>query len=131
FISEVASLFGGWPVKVAVVMTAASLLLFAANTAIIGSYHVFLALAGGGFLPKFITRRNIQFGTPHIAILIATAVPIAIVLATHGHMVLLGDMYAFGLLGAFTLSSLSVDVLRWRHGRRGGVFWLGVFTTLV
>lgn len=131
FISELAVLYGGWPVKVAVVMTAASLLLFAANTAIIGGYHVFLALAGGGFLPQFITRRNIQFGTPHIAILIATAVPIVIVLATKGHMVLLGDMYAFGLLGAFTLSSLSVDVLRWRHNRRGVVFWVGVFTTVM
>ena len=129
FISELAAVCGGWPLKLAVVTTAASLLLFAANTAIIGGYHVFLALAGGGFLPQVITRRNVQFGTPHIAILIATAVPIAIVLATRGHMVLLGDMYAFGLLGAFTLSSLSVDVLRWRRGRRGFEFWIGVFTT--
>jgi amino acid transporter len=131
FISELAVLYGGWPFKLAVVTTAASLLLFAANTAIIGGYHVFLALAGGGFLPQVITRRNVQFGTPHIAILIATAVPIAIVLATHGHMVLLGDMYAFGLLGAFTLSSVSVDVLRWRRGRHGLEFWIGVVTTLM
>jgi amino acid transporter len=131
FVSELASLYGGWPIKLAVVVTAASLLLFAANTAIIGGYHVFLALAGGGFLPQVITRRNVQFGTPHIAILIATAVPIAIVLATRGHMVLLGDMYAFGLLGAFTLSSVSVDVLRWRRRRRDAVFAIGVLTTII
>jgi nucleotide-binding universal stress UspA family protein len=44
-------------------------------------------------------------------------------------MVLLGDMYAFGLLGAFALSSVSLDVLRWRVRRRGPTFWVGVFTS--
>jgi nucleotide-binding universal stress UspA family protein len=42
---------------------------------------------------------------------------------------LLGDMYAFGLLGAFTLSSISLDVIRWRARQRGPMFWLGVFTS--
>jgi amino acid transporter len=129
FISALAEIHGGWPLTLSVVATATTLLVFAANTAIIGSYHVFLALAEGGFLPRVITRRNIQFGTPHVAILVATVVPIAIVMATQGHMVLLGDMYAFGLLGAFSLSSLSLDVIRWRLRRRGPMFWLGVATT--
>jgi amino acid transporter len=129
FISELGATFGGWPITVSVVTTATSLLLFAANTAIIGGYHVFLALAAGGFLPRVVTRRNVQFGTPHIAITVATVVPILIVLATRGHMVLLGDMYAFGLLGAFALSSVSLDVIRWRLRRRGVAFWLGVLTS--
>jgi len=129
FISELGAVYGGWPVLISVVATAASLLLFAANTAIIGGYHVFLALAQGGFLPRVVTRRNVQFGTPHVAIIVATIVPVLIVLATHGHMVLLGDMYAFGLLGAFALSSISVDVIRWRLQRRGPVFWVGILTT--
>jgi amino acid transporter/nucleotide-binding universal stress UspA family protein len=131
FVSELGQLFGGWPAKLAVVATATSLLVFAANTAIIGAYHVFLALAAGGFLPRAITRRNLQFGTPHVAILIATVVPVAIVLATRGRMVLLGDMYAFGLLGAFALSSVSLDVVRWRLRRRGPMFWIGLLTSLV
>ncbi len=42
FISEVAMVSGGLGLKLAVVMTRIELLLFAANTAIIGSYHVFL-----------------------------------------------------------------------------------------
>jgi len=131
FISQLAQLHGGWPMMLAVVATATSLLIFAANTAIIGSYHVFLALADGGFLPRVVTRRNRQFSTPHVAIAIATVVPVAIVLATSGHMVLLGDMYAFGLLGAFTLSSVSLDVIRWRAHERGPVFWIGVLTSLM
>jgi nucleotide-binding universal stress UspA family protein len=40
-------------------------------------------------------------------------------------------MYAFGLLGAFVFSSLSLDVIRWRLGRRDFGFWVGVLTTAV
>src|SRR6185369_16482400 len=45
FISELGVLWGGFSIKALVVSTASVLLLFAANTAIIGGYHVFLALA--------------------------------------------------------------------------------------
>jgi hypothetical protein len=48
---------------------------------------------------------------------------------TQGKLALLGDMYAFGLLGAFVFSSLSLDVIRWRLGRRDLGFWIGLFTT--
>ncbi len=126
FISELGMVVGGLTTKVAVVMTATTLLLFAANTAIIGGYHVFLALAQQGFLPRPILVRNRTFGTPHVAIAITTVVPMAVVIATQGQMVLLGDMYAFGLLGAFVLSSLGLDVMRWRLHRRGVNFYVGV-----
>ncbi len=129
FISELGLLSGGFGVKLAVVLTASTLLLFASNTAIIGSYHVFLALANRGFLPQVIALRNAAFNTPHIAILISTSVPILVILMTQGKLVLLGDMYAFGLLGAFVFSSLSLDVIRWRLGRRDFGFWVGIFTT--
>jgi amino acid transporter/nucleotide-binding universal stress UspA family protein len=131
FISELGMVVGGFGVKLAVVMTASTLLLFASNTAIIGAYHVFLALARQGFLPKIIELRNRPFNTPYIAVLIATSVPIALILFTRGEMILLGDMYAFGLLGAFVFSSFSLDTIRWRLGRRDVGFWIGVFTTVM
>jgi amino acid transporter/nucleotide-binding universal stress UspA family protein len=131
FISELGLVVGGIGIKLAVVLTASTLLLFASNTAIIGSYHVFLALARQGFLPKILELRNRPFNTPHIAVLIATSVPTLIILLTRGQMVLLGDMYAFGLLGAFVFSSLSLDAIRWRLGRRDFGFWVGVLTTLM
>ena len=129
FISELGLIVGGLGIKLAVVLTASSLLLFASNTAIIGSYHVFLALVKGGFLPKIIAVRNSTFNTPHIAVAIATTIPILVILLSRGEMKLLGDMYAFGLLGAFVFSSLSLDTIRWRLGRRDPAFWLGVLTT--
>ncbi len=126
FISELGMVVGGLTTKVAVVMTATTLLLFAANTAIIGGYHVFLALAHQGFLPRPILARNRTFGTPHVAMAITTAVPVAVVIATQGHMVLLGDMYAFGLLRAIVLSSFGLEVIRWRLHRRGLNFYVGI-----
>jgi amino acid transporter/nucleotide-binding universal stress UspA family protein len=131
FISELGMIVGGLGVKLAVVLTASSLLLFAANTAIIGSYHVFLALVNGGFLPRAIALRNPTFNSPHIAIGLATIVPVFVILLSRGEMKILGDMYAFGLLGAFVFSSFSLDSIRWRLGRRDWGFWLGVLTTLM
>ena len=131
FISELAMIVGGFGIKLAVVLTASSLLLFASNTAIIGSYHVFLALARQDFLPKILQLRNRAFNTPHIAVLIATGVPIVLIIVGRGQMNLLGDMYAFGLLGAFVFSSSSLDVIRWRLGRRDPVFWIGVVAHLM
>lgn len=131
FISELAHTFGGMTAKIAIVASGASLLLFAANTAIIGGYHVFLALADAHFMPDVVNWRNRRFGTPHFAILIATIVPILMLLATGRDLLLLGDLYAFGLLGAFVLTSLGLDLTRWRELDRGLKFWLGVATTLM
>lgn len=131
FISELGMLAGGFGIKLAVVFTASTLLLFASNTAIIGAYHIFLALGNAGFLPKVVTLRSATLSTPVVAIVIATFAPILVIILTQGKLALLGDMYAFGLLGAFTFSSLSLDVVRWRLGRRDFGFWLGIFTTAV
>jgi amino acid transporter/nucleotide-binding universal stress UspA family protein len=131
FISQLGAMWGGFPVEFAVVGTASVLLLFAANTGIIGAYHVFLALANGGFLPRAVTWRNQQFGTPHLAIGVATLVPAGVVIATKAELSLLGDLYVFGLLGAFVMSSGGLDVLRWRQGQRSLGFWIGLLTTLM
>ncbi len=129
FISQIAAISGGAGLKLAAVISASTLLLFAANTAIIGAYHIFLALANSDFLPRVIALRSERFNSPHVAILIATLAPIAVIVATQGELSLLGEMYAFGLLGAFVFSSLSLDVIRWRLGRRDIGFWIGILTT--
>jgi hypothetical protein len=131
FISELGGMVGGWPLKLAVVGTGASLLLFASNTAIIGSYHVFLALVGEGFLPKGVAARNRRFRTPHAAVIIATVFPIVVIFLLGSNLVELGHLYAFGLLGAFLLSSAGLDAVRWREGVRGWRFLLGLFTTVL
>jgi amino acid transporter len=98
-----------------VAISASALLVFASNTAIIGAYHVFMALARMEFFPSFILRRNKLRGTPHYSIAIVTIIPILVLIAVRGNITILGDMYAFGLLGAFTLTCLGLDIVRHRE----------------
>ncbi len=119
-----------------VAVSGAMLLVFASNTAIIGAYHVFIALARMGFLPRALEHRNRWRLTPHWAILAAVVLPIVIIIASRGSVDTLGDLYAFGLLGTFVLTCVSLDVVRWREYRRWspGViafFAVGVVTTLL
>src|SRR5207248_7454618 len=82
--SQLISLLGGhWGgafLQTEVAISASALLVFASNTAIIGSYHVFLALSRMDFFPAFILQRNKLRGTPHYSILLATLIPIVVLL---------------------------------------------------
>lgn len=116
------SLLGGFAMgrafEIEVAMSGALLLVFASNTAIIGSYHVFLALARMGFLPKVIEQRNRWRDTPHWAILTVVTIPLLVLILAQGSVSLLGDLYAFGLLGAFSLTCLALDIVRWHERNR-------------
>ncbi|HEV2414488.1 MAG TPA: APC family permease [Candidatus Dormibacteraeota bacterium] len=119
-----------------VAISGSILLVFASNTAIIGAYHVFIALARMGFLPRALERRNRWRFTPHWAILAAVAMPVVLVAVLGADIGKLGDLYAFGLLGTFVLTCVSLDVVRWREYKnmspaRAGFFAIGVLTTLL
>ena len=136
FISILGAKVGGAAVGDYVAVSGAILLVFASNTAIIGAYHVFIALTRMGFLPRAMERRNRWRFTPQWSILAAITLPIIIVLAVRGSPDLLGDLYAFGLLGTFVLTCVSLDVVRWHereHWTAGNtaIFVLGVVTTLL
>ena len=118
FVSDLGGAYGGAVLAIATALAASTLLVFACNTAIIGAYHVFMALSRMGYLPKFITAINAWRGTPHFAILLATLIPVLVLLAVGGKIDVLGDLYAFGLHGAFSMTCLSMSVIRYRE-RRG------------
>src|SRR2546430_2402373 len=117
--AQVISLLGGhWGnivLQTEVAISASALLIFAGNTAIIGSYHVFLAPSRMEFFPEFVQQRNTLRGTPHFSILLAIAIPISMLIVVQGAITVLGDLYAFGLLGAFTLTCLGLDIVRRRE----------------
>ena len=119
--TQLLSLLGGhWGnivLQTEVAISASLILAFASNTALIGAYHVFLALARMEFFPQFILRRNRFRGTPHWSIALATGIPIAVLLLVRGEITILGDMYAFGLLGAFTVTCVGLDIIRYRERR--------------
>jgi amino acid transporter len=129
FVSLLADYAAGPALAWAVAISGALLLIFASNTALIGSYHVFLALTHMRFLPRVLARRNRWRDTPHWAIAVATAIPVGVVIFARGNATTLGDLYAFGLLGAFMLTSLSLDVIRWHERVSAIVLVVGVITT--
>lgn len=114
----------GTVLQTEIAISASCLLVFASNTAIIGAYHVFLALSRMEFLPAFLLRRNKSRNTPHFAIALATGIPIVILIAVKGEISLLGDLYAFGLLGAFVLSCSGIDLIRYRERKIAKLFAL-------
>jgi amino acid transporter/nucleotide-binding universal stress UspA family protein len=131
FLFELGATFGPGALELAIVLTASTLLMGAANTAIIGCYHVFIALVRLGFMPAWLAERGRRFNTPHRAIIISVLVPIGVVIASRGQTTLLGHMYAFGLLGAFSLTSVGLDRIRWQERKLGVEFWLGVLTSIL
>ena len=136
FISILGAKVGGAALGDYVAVSGAILLVFAANTAIIGAYHVFIALTRMGFLPRVMEHRNRWRLTPHWAILAAIALPVIVVLAVRGSPDLLGDLYAFGLLGTFVLTCVSLDVVRWHErehwtAANTAIFVIGVLTTIL
>src|SRR5438477_1386210 len=116
-VSLLAGNWGNIILQTEVAISASALLIFASNTAIIGSYHVFMALSRMDFFPAFVLQRNKLRGTPHYSIALATFVPIAVLILVKGDIIILGDMYAFGLLGAFTLTCLGLDLVRYWERR--------------
>jgi amino acid transporter/nucleotide-binding universal stress UspA family protein len=131
FLFELGGQFGPGALKVAIVLTASTLLMGAANTAIIGCYHVFLALVRLGYMPSWLAERSRRFNTPHRAIAISVIVPVAVIIFSRGKIELLGELYAFGLLGAFSLTSIGLDRIRWQERARGLGFYLGLFTSVL
>jgi amino acid transporter len=129
FISLLGNYAAGPVLAWAVAISGALLLIFASNTALIGSYHVFLALTHMRFLPRPLAQRNRWRNTPQWAIGVATAIPVGVVIFAGGSTGTLGGIYAFGLLGAFMLTSLSLDVIRWHEGVSTLVMVVGVVTT--
>jgi amino acid transporter/nucleotide-binding universal stress UspA family protein len=119
---------GRW-LQALTVVSATLLLLMACNTALVGNYHVNSRLTSAGFLPRVLARRHRKYGTPYISIIISASVPILVLMATWGDVTALGDLYSFGLLGTLVISSVSVDVLRWKEHGNPFQFLGGSFTT--
>jgi amino acid transporter len=129
-LAAVAQAYGGRTLLVLLSLSGAGFLLVAANVAFIGCYNVFKAVGELGYLPAAMAARNKRFGTPRGAIIVITASAILLVVATGGGLLALGKIFAFGLLGSYAITSLSLDVIAWRERRRGLRLIVGAIATL-
>src|SRR5438045_9732997 len=74
-----------------------------------------MALSLMDFFPAIVLKRNKLRGTPHYSIALATSIPIIVLIIANGSINFLGELYAFGLLGAFTLTCLGLDIIGHRE----------------
>ncbi|MGH2848541.1 MAG: amino acid permease, partial [Thermoleophilaceae bacterium] len=96
--------------QIAVVAVAPAALLWAAGTAMLGlSRHVYV-LATNRQIPSWLGKLNRRYGTPHVAIL--SAAVLALALALPADLAFLGGLFAFGATIAFTIAHVSVVRLR-------------------
>ena len=129
-LAEVALRYGGHAMQVTVVLTGVVLLLIAAKLAFIGCYNVFQAIGEHGYLPAAIGRADSPGQPPRGAVIVITMGALGLVAWTGGEPRILAQLFAFGLLGSYTITSISLDVLRWRDGRHGITFVLGALVSL-
>jgi len=95
---------------------AATILLIAANAGLIGISRLSWSLAEHHQLPYGFARLFGPGRTPAIAILVFAA--LAILLILPGKATLLGNLYSFGALLAFTIAHVSLIALRVRQPER-------------
>ncbi len=129
-LAAVAEIYGGRALLVMISLCGAGFLLVAANVAFIGCYNVFKAVGELGYLPAALAARNKRFGTPRGAIIVITLAAILLVVVTGGGLLSLGKIFAFGLLGSYAITSISLDVIAWREKRRGLRLLVGAIATL-
>jgi amino acid transporter len=90
----------------------------AVNTAIVGSNAVLSRVSEDGVLPAWFRRPHPRFGTTYRFLNVIVGLQILTVILSGGHIALLGEAYAFGVIWSFALKSLSVLVLRFKDPSR-------------
>jgi amino acid transporter len=113
------------------------LLLSAANTAIGGMVSVFYLLARDKELPSFFTSLN-SFGVPKWSLLMATGMPILVLMAVYAYVgadgSVLAGLYAIGVVGAIAINltacgtNWELDFKKWE---RASVLSVGILVCVI
>lgn len=95
-----------------VVLVGVLILCGAVNTSIVGSNGVLNRLAEDGIMPDFFRWLHPRYGTTHRMIHLIVVLQIIVIAASGGHLYLLGEAYAFGVIWSFVFMSGAIIVLR-------------------
>ena len=97
-----------------VVVVGFLILAGAVNTAIIGSNGVLNRVAEDGVLPDWFLKPHPKYGTTYRVLILIAALQIGTILISQGHVIVLGEAYAFGVVWSFVFKALSMVVLRFK-----------------
>jgi amino acid transporter len=84
----------------------------AVNTSIIGSNGVLNRVAEDGVVPDWFLRPHPRYGTTYRVLTLITGLQLAVILASQGDVLILGEAYAFGVVWSFVFMTASMLVLR-------------------
>jgi amino acid transporter/nucleotide-binding universal stress UspA family protein len=97
-----------------VVVVGFLILAGAVNTAIIGSNGVLNRIAEDGVLPDWFLKPHPKYGTTYRLLYLIAGMQLATILLSMGHIIVLGEAYAFGVVWSFVFKALSMVVLRFK-----------------
>jgi amino acid transporter len=97
-----------------VVVVGFLILAGAVNTAIVGSNAVLSRVSEDGVLPEWFRHPHKKFGTTHRFLNLIVGLQVLTIFLSGGHIYILGEAYAFGVIWSFALKSLSVLMLRFK-----------------
>jgi len=119
---------GPW-MEYAVRILAGVLLLSAVNTVVSGMISLQYLLSQDGELPAFFQRLN-RFGVPWIGVLVATLVPVGVLVISHD-LEHLAALYAIGVVGAVAINIVLLARHPRLHGRWRKVLAAGLGVVLL
>ncbi|NMC21379.1 MAG: amino acid permease [Thermogutta sp.] len=102
-----------------VVLVGFLILAGAVNTAMIGSNGVLNRVAEDGVLPAWFQKPHPRYGTSYRILYLILALQLFTVVASRGHVIILGEAYAFGVVWSFVFMSMAMLVLRFRRTIQG------------
>jgi amino acid transporter len=82
------------------------------NTAIVGSNAVLNRVSEDGVLPGWFRQPHKKYGSTYRFLNMVAALQVATVILSGGHIYILGEAYAFGVIWSFTLQAVALLVLR-------------------
>jgi amino acid transporter/nucleotide-binding universal stress UspA family protein len=100
--------------EIFVVVIGFLILAGAVNTAIIGSNGVLNRIAEDGVLPDWFLKPHPRYGTTYRVLYLIAGMQLAVILLSMGHVIVLGEAYAFGVVWSFVFKALAMVVLRFK-----------------
>ena len=97
-----------------VVVVGFLILASAVNTAIVGSNAVLNRVSEDGVLPEWFREPHRKYGTTYRFLNLIVVLQLLTVVLSGGHIYILGEAYAFGVVWSFALKALAVLVLRFK-----------------
>ncbi len=97
-----------------VVVVGFLILAGAVNTSIIGSNGVLNRIAEDGVLPDWFLKPHPRYGTTFRLLYLIAGMQLAVILLSMGHIIVLGEAYAFGVVWSFVFKALAMVVLRFK-----------------